>query len=220
MDEVTGSDERPMYRESADDPSQRLPEGSSQSERVAMRLDLIEKNGLLVIGRGSGRTYIGRIVGSVALGLLGLLVLVMGADGFAGFSGFLLFILFGVVFPIFIVKRHHQDHSLELTPKDFSLTRRGRHGAETLHRASWANVTSVTTVKFGNRPESPSFPAVNVVAASGIGRRSKIRTFFTRELRGEKIVLNQPLAVGRWELVALLTDAHRRFAPKPDSARE
>lgn len=204
-----------QYRESAAGDGRPLafPAGATKSERIAFRLDLVEKNGLLVIGRASKGAFIGRVVGSVLVGLLGLAVLVLGADGFVGVAGFVLFVLFSVVIPIVTVKRHRQDYSLELTPEAFTVIRRVGSTQETVHRVSWWNVIHVGTVRFGNRPEAPNIPSVVVLGASGIGRRPKVRTFFSREIRGERVTLNQPLAVGRWELVGLLTEAQKRFAP-------
>lgn len=204
------------YRESAkgDGPTLTFPAGATKSERIAFRLDLVEKNGLLVIGRASKGAIIGRVVGSVLIGVLGLAVLVLGAEGFVGVAGFLLFVVFGVVLPVFSVKRHRQDHSLELTPEAFTVIRHVGSTQETVHRVSWANVLQVGTVRFGNQPEAPNIPSVVVLGASGIGRRPLVRTLFTREIRGERVTLNQPLAVGRWELVDLLTEAQKRFAPK------
>lgn len=219
---MTGSDEAPGYRQSrqsADESSLIFPAGASKGERVAIRLESIEKNGRLVIGRASSGAYTGRLIGSVALGLLGLLVLVLGADGFVALCAVVHLILFGLVSPMLIVRRHQQDYRLELTPESLELIRDGQSGEETVHHATWSVVDSVTTASFGNRPESPSFPAVNVAFASGSGRRSTRRSFLTREIQGERIVLNQPLEVGRWELVDLLTAAHERFRPKPDPAR-
>lgn len=213
---MTGSDEAPGYRHSTDESSLSFPAGASKAERVAMRLDTIEKNGRLVIGRASSGAYIGRLIGSVAIGLLGLLVLVLGADGFVALCGVVLVVLFVLVFPVLIVRRHQQDYRLELTLESLELVRTGKSGEETMHHATWSVVDSVTTASFGNRPESPSFPAVNVAFASGSGRRSTRRSFLTREIQGERIVLNQPLEVGRWELVDLLTAAHERFKPKPN----
>lgn len=205
-----------QYRESAAGDGRPLafPAGATKSERIAYRLDLVEKNGLLVIGRASKSAIIGRVVGSVLIGVLGLAVLVLGAEGVVGVAGFLLFVVFGVVLPVLSVKRHRQDHSLELTPEAFTVIRRVGSTQETLHRVSWWNVIHVGTVRFGNQPEAPNIPSVVVLGASGIGRRPKVRTLFTREIRGERVTLNQPLAVGRWELVGLLTEAQKRFAPK------
>src|SRR5690625_7430386 len=95
-----------------------------KQERNAHRLDLVEENGRLVIGRAQKGAIIGRVVGSVLIGLLGLAALVLGADGFVGVCGFLLLIVFGIVLPIVVVKRHNQDHSLELTPEARSAARR------------------------------------------------------------------------------------------------
>jgi len=186
-----------------------------KQERNAHRLDLVEENGRLVIGRAQKGAIIGRVVGSVLIGLLGLAALVLGADGFVGVCGFLLLIVFGIVLPIVVVKRHNQDHSLELTPEAFTLFRRVGRTQETVHRVSWSNVLSVGTVRFGNQPEAPNIPSVVVLGASGIGRRPTVRTLFMREIRGERVTLNQPLAIGRWELVGLLAEAQKRFAPKP-----
>lgn len=211
---MTGSTNN-EYRESAAGDGRPLdfPAGATKNERIAFRLDLVEKNGLLVIGRASKGAIIGRIVGSVLIGLLGLAVLVLGAEGFVGVAGFLLFAVFGVVIPIISVKRHRQDYSLELTPEAFTVIRRVGSTQETVHRVSWSNVIHVGTVRFGNQPEAPNIPSVVVLGASGIGRRSTVRTLFTREIRGERVTLNQPLAIGRWELVELLTEAQKRFAP-------
>ena len=193
MDDMTDSNETPEHRQSADESSLSFPAGA----------------------------HIGRVIGSVALGLLGLLVLLLGADGFIALCGVALVVLFGLVFPILIVKRHQQDHRHELTPEGLELVRSGQSGEETVHQATWSVVDSVTTASLGNRPEAPDFPAVNVAFASGSGRRPKHRSLFSREVLGEKIVLNQPLEIGRWELVELLTAAHERFKPrpKPNSAR-
>ena len=218
MEDMTGSDETSGYRQSADESSLSFPAGSSKAERVVMRLDFIEDNGRLVIGHAPAGAHIGRLIGSVVLGLLGLLVLVLGADGFVALCGFVIVVLFGLVFPVLIVRRQQQDYRLELTPESLELVRSGQGGEETVHHATWSVVESVTTASFGNRPESPSFPSVNVAFASGSGRRAKHRAPFRREVLGEKIVLNQPLEVGRWELIDLLTAAHQRFRPKPDSA--
>lgn len=215
MGEVTGSNGASQYRESAPGDGRPLafPAGATKNERIAFRLDLVEKNGLLVIGRASKGSLIGRAVGSVLIGLLGLAVLVLGADGFVGVAGFVLFVLFGVLIPIITVKRYRQDYSLELTPEAFTVIRRVGSTQETVHRVSWWNVLHVGTVRFGNRSEAPDIPSVVVLGASGIGRRPVVRTFFSREIRGERVTLNQPLAIGRWELVGLLTEAQKRFAP-------
>ncbi|SMY13019.1 hypothetical protein [Brevibacterium jeotgali] len=204
------------YRESAkgDGSTLAFPDGAAKRERIAFRLDLVEKNGLLVIGRAAKGAIIGRVVGSVLIGVLGLAVLVLGAESLVGAAGFLLFVVFGIVLPVFSVKRHRQDYSLELTPEAFTVIRRVGRTQETVHRVSWPNVVQVGTVRFGHQPEAPNIPSVVVLGASGIGRRPLVRTLFTREIRGERVTLNQPLAVGRWELVDLLTEAQKRFAPK------
>ena len=180
-------------------------------------MEAIERDGLLVIGRARTGALVWRVVGSMLFGLLGLTALVLGADGFVAVCGVVMVICFGVILPIVNIRKHRQDHSLELTPEAFTLVRRVGRTAETVHRVSWSNVVSVGTVRFGNQPEALNIPSVVVLGASGVGRRPLVRTTFRREIRGERVTLNQPLAIGRWELVDLLTEAHRRFDPKPDT---
>lgn len=220
MNDKAGNDKTPGPRQTTDESALNFPAGTSKSEKIEKRLDLIENNGRLVIARGSSGAYIGRAIGSVAIGLLGLVVLVLGADGFVALCGVAFIVVFGLVVPIFIFKRYRQDHFLELTSDGFELVRRGQGGEETVHQATWSVVDSVTTVRPGNRPVAPSFPAINVAFASGEGRRSSRRSFLTREHLGERIVLNQPLGIGRWELVELLTAAHQRFKPQRAKAPE
>lgn len=186
---------------------------AAQRERNAARLDLVEKNGRLIIGRGPATGLIWRIGICVAIGLIGLIGLGVGADGLMGVSAFALFVGMGVVVPVFIVRQHRQAYNLELTPEGFALTRYVGRREETVHRAMWVNVRSVETFRIGNQPGSVNIPSVLALGASGTGRRSEVRTPFARELRGERISLHQPLAIGRWELVGLLTDAKKRFDP-------
>lgn len=186
---------------------------ATHRERNAARLDLVEKNGRLIIGRGPATGLIGRIVICAAIGLLGLIALGVGADAMMALSAFALFVGMGIVVPAFIVRQHRQAYNLELIPEGFALTRYvGRH-EETVHRATWVNVRSVETFRIGNQPGSVNIPSVLALGASGTGRRSEVRTPFGRELRGERISLHQPLAIGRRELVGLLTDAKNRFDP-------
>lgn len=99
---MTDSNETPEHRQSADESSLSFPAGA----------------------------HIGRVIGSVALGLLGLLVLLLGADGFIALCGVALVVLFGLVFPILIVKRHQQDHRHAGGPRTRPLrTERGRDRA-------------------------------------------------------------------------------------------
>ncbi|GAA1552070.1 MULTISPECIES: hypothetical protein [Brevibacterium] len=147
----------------------------------------------------------------MGLGLLGLLVLLLGAEGFVALAGFVLFGLFSFVFPIMIVKRHGQDHRLELTPDGFELIRCDKDSEVTVDLAKWANVSRVSTAKFGNQPESPDFPVVDVFSSAGAGNGPSL---FNRDPHGASIVLNQPLEVGRWELYELLVAAHQRFRPQ------
>lgn len=217
MDEMTGSatGEGPQ----TDGSSEALPpkrRRTSQRRRVDERLDLIAEDGHLVIW-GSERKYIVRVVGSVALGLLGLAALFMGAEGFTALSGVAVFGFFGILCPVLLVKNRQNDYRLELTTDGFSLDRLGRNGKEIMHRVRWADVITVTTAAFGYRSESLNFPAVIVTSAWGIARRPTVRTVFNREIRGEKVMLNQPFDVGRWELVLLLEEAHKRFAPRSDA---
>ncbi|HJG80986.1 MAG TPA: hypothetical protein K8V08_11300 [Brevibacterium senegalense] len=191
--------------------------GATPKERNEHRLEAIERDGLLVIGRARTGSLVWRVVGSMLFGLLGLTALVLGADGFVAVCGVVMVICFGIILPIVNIRKHRQDHSLELTPEAFTLVRRVGRTAETVHRVSWSNVVSVGTVRFGNQPEALNIPSVVVLGASGVGRRPLVRTTFRREIRGERVTLNQPLAIGRWELVDLLTEAHRRFDPKPDT---
>ena len=193
------------------------PVGATPKERNERRLRAIERDRLLVIGRAGTGSLVWRVVGSVLLGLLGLTALVMGADGFVAVCSVVMLVCCGVILPIVNIRKHRQDHSLELTQEGFALVRRVGRTAETVHRVSWSNVVSVGTVRFGNQPEALNIPSVVVLGASGVGRRPLVRTTFRREIRGERVTLNQPLAIGRWELVDLLTEAHRRFDPKPDT---
>ena len=220
MNDKAGNDKTPGPRQTTDESALNFPAGTSKSEKIEKRLDLIENNGRLVIARGSSGAHIGRAIGSVAIGLLGLVVLVLGADGFVALCGGAFILIFGLAVPVFIFKRYQQDYFLELTSAGFELVRRGQSGEETMHQATWSVVDSVTTVRSGNRPVAPSFPAINVAFASGAGRRSSRRSFLTREHLGERIVLNQPLEIGRWELVYLLTAAHQRFRPQRAKAPE
>lgn len=205
-----------QYRESAagDGRPLDLPAGASKNERVRHRLDLVEKNGLLVIGRGSRTGAIVRVVGSVIISLIGLAVPVMGGEGFILVLGLLFFGFFGILGPVLTVKRHRQDYSLELTPEEFTLIRRVGGSQEFVHRVRWVDIIHVGTVSSTGRPEGMRVPSVVVVGASGGARRPTVRTFFSREIRGERVTLSQPLAVGRWELVDLLREARKRFAPQ------
>lgn len=200
MNDKAGNDKTPGPRQTTDESALNFPAGTSKSEKIEKRLDLIENNGRLVIARGSSGAYIGRAIGSVAIGLLGLVVLVLGADGFVALCGVAFIVVFGLVVPIFIFKRYRQDHFLELTSDGFELVRRGQGGEETVHQATWSVVDSVTTVRPGNRPVAPSFPAINVAFASGEGGgRAAVRSSLANIL-GKESFSTSPWksAVGSW----------------------
>lgn len=217
MGDMTGSAGVPESGPWADESSLSFPPGASKSERVEIRLDIIENSGRLVIARGSRAAHIARVVLSVGLGLLGLLVLLLGAEGLIALAGFVLFGLFSVVFPIIIIRRHGQDHRLEMSPDGFELIRCDKDSQVTVDRAKWENVSRVSTAKFGNQPESPDFPVVDVFSSAGAGSGLSV---FNRNPHGARIVLNQPLEVGRWELYELLVAAHQRFRSTGDSVTD
>ena len=63
------------------------PVGATPKERNEHRLEAIERDGLLVIGRARTGSLVWRVVGSMLFGLLGLTALVLGADGFVAVCG-------------------------------------------------------------------------------------------------------------------------------------
>ncbi|SMX90536.1 hypothetical protein BSP109_02470 [Brevibacterium sp. Mu109] len=190
--------------------------GLTRSERNADRLDQVEEKGRLVIGRGPAKGVVVRIVVCVLIGLLGLVGMAVGAESMMSVVGFLLFVAMGLVVPYFVLRQHGQEYNLVLTPEDFAFVRYIRGRKETLHRATWVNVRSVGTLRVGYQLGSMSMPSVMALGASGVARRQVVRKTFTGELRGERILLYQPLAISRPELVDLLTDAKKRFGAIPD----
>ncbi|MGC5626979.1 hypothetical protein ACPYO6_01855 [Georgenia sp. Z1344] len=197
-----------------------FPPGASTAERNALRLDHIATKGWLEIPRGRDRAYIVRIVGCVLLGLLGLVVLLMGAEGTVAMSALVFVVVFGVVFPVVHARRLRHNYLLELTPEDFTLFRWVDGDKQDLHRVPWRNVVLVTTVRFGKQLESPSYPSVIACPAFGIGRRPVVRTALTREIRGERVTIDQPLAIDRGELVELLRAANERFGLQTESSAD
>ena len=160
-----------QYRESAagDGRPLDLTSGASKSERVRHRLDLVEKNGLLVIGRGSRTGAIVRVVGSVIISLIGLAVPVMGGEGFILVLGLLFFGFFGILGPVLTVKRHRQDYSLELTPEEFTLIRRVGGSQEFVHRVRWVSRPSWSWGPRAGRVvrrSAPSSPERSAVSGS------------------------------------------------------
>ena len=184
-------------------------------ERNAQRLDQIETTGNLEIPRAPDRSYIGRVIASIAIGLLGVAALVMGADGHIMVLSLLWVVVFCFVMPVVIAKRKRQDYLLELTPNDFTLYRWIGMDKERVHRVAWRDVVYVGTTQFGKNPQALHLPSVVALGASGTGHRPPVRTLFKRELEGERITLNQPMEVGRWELVDLLDAATERFREEP-----
>ncbi|WP_240372537.1 hypothetical protein [Brevibacterium zhoupengii] len=207
-------DEVPGPLQSVEESSLSFPAGATKAEKTRLRLEAIEHSGRLVIGRGPRGSHITRVVLSVMLGLLGLLVLVLGAEGFVALAGFVFFGVFSFVVPIVITKRYGQDHRLELTPDRFELIRIEKDVEATVEE-SWANVTRVTTVSSGHQPASPQFPVVDVFSSTGA--RSGF-SLFSGDPHGARIVFNQQLEVGRWELYELLDAAHQRFRPQDEGA--
>ncbi|MGC5617613.1 hypothetical protein [Georgenia sp. Z1491] len=155
-------------------------------------------------------------MGSVLLGLLGLAPLVMGAEGVVAFSGLFFVVVFGVVH----LRRMRHNYHLELTPEDVPLFRWVGDDKQDMHRVPWRNVLEVTTVRFGKQIEAPSYPSVIASRAFGMGRRPVVRTTLTRKIRGERVTIDQPLAIDRWELVELLRVATERFDPRPETSTD
>ena len=205
-------------RRSIDESELKFPPGSDKAERVAMRLEAIEEYGRLVIGPASTIKYIGRLVVCFLIGALGLVTLILGADGFVALCAVAVIAIFGIWFPVLTVKRNRRNYHLELTPEAVELIQVTPDGEDTVHHATWSVVDSVTTARFGNRPEAPLYPVLNVESASGSGRRTKRRAFLSPEVYGEKFVLDQPLEVTTWELLDLVTAAHQKFKSKPEAS--